>query len=98
MRAHGPMPRSAWIFPALAVLFFAGATALGITFTPSPAGLVFAGLLLVILFGTVFAAVHHAEVIAARICEPYGTLLLTLSGPVLSGSPVPHDSPCAKPL
>jgi Ca2+:H+ antiporter len=35
--------------------------------------------LLVILFGTVFAAVHHAEVIAARIGEPYGTLLLTLA-------------------
>ena len=36
-------------------------------------------MLLVILFGTVFAAVHHAEVIAERIGEPYGTLLLTLA-------------------
>jgi Ca2+:H+ antiporter len=79
MSAHGPMPRSAWIFPALAVLFFAGATALGITFAPSAAGLLFAAVLLVILFGTVFAAVHHAEVIADRIGEPYGTLLLTLA-------------------
>src|SRR5258707_14945673 len=85
MSAHGPMPRSAWIFPALAVLFFAGATVLGITFTPSPAGLVFAGLLLVILFGTVFAAVHHAEVIAERIGEPFGTLLLTLAVTVIGG-------------
>src|SRR5260221_8275472 len=83
MSAHGPMPRSAWIFPALAVLFFAGATVLGITFTPSPAGLVFAGLLLVILFGTVFAAVHHAEIIAHRIGEPFGTLLLTLAVTVI---------------
>ena len=79
MSAHGPMPRSAWIFPTLAVLFFAGATALGFTFTPSAGGLVFAAVLLVILFGTVFAAVHHAEVIAERIGEPYGTLLLTLA-------------------
>jgi Ca2+:H+ antiporter len=79
MSAHGPMPRSAWIFPALAVLLFAGATALGYTFTPSAAGFVFAAVLLVILFGTVFAAVHHAEVIAERIGEPYGTLLLTLA-------------------
>src|SRR3984893_13998895 len=79
MSAHGPMPPSAWIFPALAVLFFAGATALGYTFAPSAAGLVFAAVLLVILFGTVFAAVHHAEVIAERIGEPYGTLLLTLA-------------------
>jgi Ca2+:H+ antiporter len=79
MSAHGPMPRSAWIFPALAVLLFVGATALGYTFTPSAAGFVFAAVLLVILFGTVFAAVHHAEVIAERIGEPYGTLLLTLA-------------------
>jgi Ca2+:H+ antiporter len=79
MSAHAPMPRSSWIFPVLSVLFFAGATALGFTFTPSAAGLVFAGVLLIILFGTVFAAVHHAEVIAERIGEPYGTLLLTLA-------------------
>jgi len=79
MSAHGPMPKSAWIFPALAVLLFAAATALGFTFTPSAAGLVFAAVLLIILFGTVFAAVHHAEVIAERIGEPYGTLLLTLA-------------------
>jgi Ca2+:H+ antiporter len=79
MSAHGPMPRSAWIFPALAVALFAVATSLGLTFTPSPAGLVFAAVLLAILFGTVFAAVHHAEVIAERIGEPYGTLLLTLA-------------------
>jgi len=63
MSEHGPMPRSAWVYPALAVLLFAAATAV----------------LLVILFGTVFAAVHHAEVIAERIGEPFGTLLLTLS-------------------
>jgi Ca2+:H+ antiporter len=73
------MPRSAWIFPALAVLLFAASTAAGYAFTPSVAGLVFALVLLVILFGTVFAAVHHAEVIAERIGEPYGTLLLTLA-------------------
>jgi Ca2+:H+ antiporter len=79
MSAHGPMPRSAWIFPALAVLLFVVASALGLTFTPSAGGLVFAAVLLAILFGTVFAAVHHAEVIAERIGEPYGTLLLTLA-------------------
>jgi Ca2+:H+ antiporter len=52
---------------------------LGIGFTRTPTGLVFAAVLLVILFGTVFAAVHHAEVIAERIGEPFGTLLLTLA-------------------
>jgi Ca2+:H+ antiporter len=79
MSAHGPMPKSAWIFPALAVLLFAGVTATGYDFTLSPFGLVFAAVLLFILFGTVFAAVHHAEVIAHRVGEPFGTLLLTLS-------------------
>ena len=79
MSMHGPTPRSAWMFPALAVLLFAVVTATGYSFTPSAAGLLFAAGLLVILFGTVFAAVHHAETIAERVGEPYGTLLLTLA-------------------
>jgi Ca2+:H+ antiporter len=79
MSAHGPMPRSAWIFPALAVALFAAVATSGYVFAPSAAGWAFAGLLLVILFGTVFAAVHHAEVIAELIGEPFGTLLLTLA-------------------
>ena len=79
MSAHGPMPRSAWIFPALGLLLFGVGTGLGLNFTPSVGGVLFAAVLLAILFGTVFAAVHHAEVIAERIGEPYGTLLLTLA-------------------
>jgi Ca2+:H+ antiporter len=79
MSAHGPMPRSSWLFPALAVLLFLIVTAIGYGFTLSVGGFVFAVVLLVILFGTVFAAVHHSEVIAERIGEPYGTLLLTLA-------------------
>ena len=79
MSAHSPMPRSAWLFPALAMLLFVAVTVTDYTFTLSLAGLGFAVLLLVILFGTVFAAVHHAEVIAERVGEPFGTLVLTLS-------------------
>jgi Ca2+:H+ antiporter len=77
------MPKSAWIFPALSVLLFAAVTALHYTFAPSTAGLGFAAVLLVTLFGTVFAAVHHADVIAIRIGEPFGTLLLTLAVTVI---------------
>jgi len=73
------MPRSAWIFPALAMALFATATGVGWVFTPSAGGWVVAAVLLFILFGPVFAAVHHAEVIAERIGEPFGTLLLTLA-------------------
>jgi Ca2+:H+ antiporter len=79
MSAHDRIPRSSWVFPALAVAFVAVSAALHLSFTPTITGLVFAAVLLVILFGTVFAAVHHAEVIAQKIGEPYGTLLLTLS-------------------
>src|ERR1700755_353830 len=79
MSTHGPMPRAAWIFPLLSVLLFAAVTALHYTFVPSAFGWMFAAVLLVILFGTVFAAVHHAEVVAERIGEPFGTLLLTLA-------------------
>ena len=79
MSTRGAMPASAWAFPALSVVLFAAVTVLGYAFAPTAAGLVFAAVLLVILFGTVFAAVHHAEVIAHEIGEPFGTLLLTLS-------------------
>lgn len=74
-----PVPQSSWIFPALAIAFVGASTGLGIGYTPTVSGFAFAAVLLVILFGTVFAAVHHAEVIAMKIGEPYGTLLLTLS-------------------
>ena len=51
MSAHGPMPRSAWLYPVLAVLLFAAVSATGYSFAPSAAGWVFAAVLLVILFG-----------------------------------------------
>jgi Ca2+:H+ antiporter len=79
MSAHTHIPRSAWVFPLLAVLLFAATSLPGIGFSHSAGGYLFAVVLLIILFGTVFAAVHHAEVIAHRIGEPYGTLVLTLS-------------------
>jgi Ca2+:H+ antiporter len=37
----------------------------------------------VALLGTVFAAVHHAEVIAHRVGEPFGTLVLALAVTVI---------------
>jgi Ca2+:H+ antiporter len=32
-----------------------------------------------VLLGNVIAAVHHAEVVARRVGEPYGTLVLALA-------------------
>lgn len=79
MSAHRAVPPSSWMFPLGAAIFVAASMLFGLTFTQSAGGFAFAAVLLVILFGTVFAAVHHAEVIAIRIGEPYGTLLLTIS-------------------
>src|ERR1700744_4089075 len=79
MSAHAKMPKTAWVFPALSVALFAAVTATHYDFALSTGGILFAVVLLAILFGTVFAAVHHAEVIPHRIGEPFGTLLLTLA-------------------
>ena len=79
------MPWTAWFFPLLALLFYgmASATGIGHVFEPSPIGIAFAALLIPILSGAVFAAVYHAEVIAHRTGEPYGTLVLTIAVTVI---------------
>lgn len=43
------------------------------------AATVFVALIALSLAGSVFAAVHHAEVVAHRVGEPYGTLVLALA-------------------
>jgi len=55
----------------------AGATAVGAAF---------AAMCVVALLGTVIAAVHHAEVIAHRVGEPFGTLILALAVTVIEAS------------
>ncbi|ARP87638.1 ionic transporter y4hA [Bordetella genomosp. 9] len=73
------MPKSAWIFPAVALPFFLVASAAGFAmpFVPSPLSIAVACVLVIVLFGAIFAAVHHAEVIAHATGEPFGTLVLT---------------------
>ena len=39
-----------------------------------------------LLIGTVLAAVHHAEVVAHKVGEPYGTLLLALAITIIAVS------------
>ena len=69
------MPRWPWIWPALAWC----AVLLG-SFIPGEWDwLVF----VVALVGAVLAAVHHAEVIAERIGEPFGTLVLAVAVTVI---------------
>jgi Ca2+:H+ antiporter len=59
-----------WLLLALVIL--------GIHVILSP-GVLFAAAETFALIGTVFVAVHHAEVVALRIGEPFGTLVLALA-------------------
>jgi Ca2+:H+ antiporter len=79
------MPAATWIAPVLALAFYAAAALMGAgySFDPSPVGITFAVLLIPVLGGAVFAAVHHAEIIAHRTGEPYGTLVLTIAVTVI---------------
>jgi Ca2+:H+ antiporter len=81
----GGLPYSSWIFPLCAAALFAVAqvTESDGSFGRTPVGVALAIALIPILFGTVYAAVHHAEVIAHRTGEPYGTLVLTLAVTVI---------------
>jgi Ca2+:H+ antiporter len=68
--------RWTWIWPALAWTILVIATLVGGN------GPVY-GLAGMALFGTVFAAVYHAEVVAHRVGEPFGTLILALAVTVI---------------
>ena len=71
MKITSPLPLWTIIAPAFAILALAGV------------GAGWAGLYMVIvaaaLIGGVLAAVHHAEVVAHRVGEPFGTLLLAIA-------------------
>lgn len=59
-----------YIFPVFAVIYyFSGLMGTGVVFD------VIAGILLT---GSVLSAVHHAEVVAHKVGEPYGTIILAL--------------------
>ncbi len=78
MPKPGDAPAYSLLFPAAAFALF------GVTLLAGPGLSAWIPLALVpILFGTVFAAVHHAEEIAVRTGEPYGTLILTMAVTVI---------------
>ncbi len=73
------MPAWTWLVPTLAIALLGAAVALGV------------GTLLAIasaagLIGAVIAAVHHAEVVAHRVGEPFGTLVLAVAVTVIEAS------------
>ncbi|MFC7727263.1 calcium:proton antiporter [Nocardioides sp. GCM10028917] len=69
------MPRLSWttVTPLLA------AVALTIAWPLHPDSAPVLGVLSVLLVGAVLAAVHHAEVVAHRVGEPYGSLVLAVA-------------------
>ena len=79
-------PLTAIAFPVLAFAFVFAAPYIGYDPSaqpPSSYSLAVSGLMIVIMLGAVFAAVYHADVIAHRVGEPYGTLVLTLAVTVI---------------
>ena len=66
------MPLWTWLLPLVA-------TVLLVTGALIPIGVVLAILCSAALIGAVIASVHHAEVVAHRLGEPFGTLVLTAS-------------------
>ncbi len=73
---HSSTPHWTWILPILAMV------TLGVAFGMGINGWLVA-LATVFLAGTVFAAVHHAEVIAHKVGEPFGTLVLAVAVTVI---------------
>jgi Ca2+:H+ antiporter len=71
MRHQPTLPLWSIAFPVFAWLVFAGQLA-------GP-GSWYGTLLTLGLLGSVIAAVHHAEVVAHRVGEPYGTLVLAIA-------------------
>ena len=64
-------PLAAWLVYLAKSLFAGGAFALGMA---------------VVLVGAIMAAVHHAEVVAHRVGEPFGTLLLAVAVTIIEVS------------
>jgi Ca2+:H+ antiporter len=76
MATAGPTPWWAWAWPALAWAILVLMTVLGDGgMTAAAAGAA--------LIAAVFAAVYHAEVVAHRIGEPFGTLVLAVAVTVI---------------
>lgn len=75
-------PIYAWLLP-LAALALLGVVLAGLL--PKDSAIVPAVATL-LLFGAVFAAVHHAEVVALKVGEPFGTLVLALAVTVIETS------------
>lgn len=67
-----------YIFPAIAVIFY--------LIAPIGSNIFINILALIVLIFGVTSAVHHAEIVAHRVGEPYGTIILALAVTLLEAS------------
>lgn len=72
---HNKIPAWSWIAPLVALILLGVKTA-GLIPSEQAAVLVFSAAL---LGAAVFASVHHAEVLAVRLGEPFGSILLAVA-------------------
>jgi Ca2+:H+ antiporter len=82
MRSRTRTSRRTWLpdLPAWTIIApVAGGIVLGAAALGLRCSAVFVLIIALALAGSVFAAVHHAEVVAHRVGEPYGTLVLALA-------------------
>src|SRR5262245_59915197 len=82
MTAKATPPSTTIAFPILAIAFVLLAPVIGSDAgaqPPTPFSLALSAAMVVIMFGAVFAAVYHADVVAHRVGEPFGTLVLTMA-------------------
>jgi len=73
------MPLWTWLIPSVSIVLLLVAVATGAgSWVVVPCGAA--------LMGTVFASVHHAEVVAHRVGEPFGTLVLAVAVTVIEAA------------
>ncbi len=78
-RLDSAMPAWAWLVPFAAIVLLVAAVVAG-------GGPLLTVLCAASLIGAVIAAVHHAEVVAHRVGEPFGTLVLAVAVTVIEAS------------
>ena len=76
-----PVPLFSYLVPVAALLIgtFLRVTTVSASSLSLVPGIILSLAVLAVLFTTVFVVLHHAEVLAVKLGEPFGTLLLTLS-------------------
>lgn len=86
MAANFRPPWATVVFPLLAAALAVVLSLAGTLGGASPLALVVDAVMIVVMLGAIFAAVHHADVIAHRLGEPGGTLVLTLAVTIIEVS------------